>query len=155
MVSIQQFPIVVDNPVSATAMSSPGPAFCIIKPHVIASGLMGMMISKLEAHWRIVHLKHDMLLPWQVQELYKHHRDKPFWPRLEAAMTFAPAVPILLAAHWHDVREYTMRLRAELPTSVNTANNYLHSSESGEDVYRELEVFIPEWQTYWNNPQEH
>lgn len=148
-------PCVVDCPIGPPTKFQEGPAFCIIKPHAIAAEMMGMLISKIEAKFKIVHMKHDVLLPWQVQDLYKHHRTKPYWPRIEAAMTCGPAMPMLLAANLHELRDYVLHLREVLPTDANSANNYLHCTETAEDVYHELELFIPEWQNYWNNSQEH
>jgi nucleoside diphosphate kinase len=111
----------------------------IIKPDAVKRNLTGVILAQVEVRFQIVALEMVRLNPYQVQELYKEHKDKEFFPRLFETMVNQLVVAFVCLGD--DFREFALDTRKTyLQPDGNQANNVIHSSVS---EFREIEIFFP------------
>lgn len=125
----------------------------IIKPDAVARGLAGRIIARLEEKGlRIVAMRMEMISAETAGKHYAEHREKPFYPKLVAFITSAPAV--VMAVEGRDAPAVVRKLvgatlgRAAEPGSIrgdfgmSQSFNLIHASDSPESAKRELALFF-------------
>lgn len=125
----------------------------LIKPDAVERGLIGTIISRIEAKGlKIVALKFVRLSKSKAEELYAPHKEKSFFSGLVGFITSAPIAAMVLEAP--DVINQVRKLmgttncaaaepgtiRGDLGISIQ--NNLIHGSDSPESAQREIAVFF-------------
>jgi nucleoside-diphosphate kinase len=129
--------------------------FVLIKPDGIQRGLAGEVISRFETKGlKLVGAR--LLLPTeaQVDDQYREHAGKPFYPQLKKYILSGP----VLAMVWEgrDAIQVARRLvgatnpaeaapgtiRGDL--ALDTGRNVIHASDSPESAAREAAIYFPE-----------
>jgi len=129
--------------------------FVLIKPDGIKRGLAGQVISRLEAKGlRLVGAK--LLLPTeaQVDEQYREHVGKPFFPGLKAYILGGPvlamvwegrdAIPVVrkLVGATNPAEAAPGTIRGDL--AMDTGRNVIHASDSPASAAREAAIYFSE-----------
>jgi len=130
----------------------------IIKPDAVSRHLLGHVITKMELEgFEIVDMKMVHLTKEQANELYKVHKDKPFYDGQTDFMSSGPCVMVVLEAE-NVIKRYrdlmgptnykkakTNTIRYELATDIR--HNIVHGSDSEESARFEICFFetLPDW----------
>ncbi len=129
--------------------------FILIKPDAVQRGLIGSVISRIEAKGlKIVALKMLQVTPEQAAKQYSCHKGKPFYDSLVEFITSAPAVAIIVEGRnavplCRKLMGATDPLKAEPGTirgdfSGDMKQNIVHGSDSQESFRHESSVFFTE-----------
>lgn len=125
----------------------------LLKPDTIERGLIGQVISRLEAKWlKISWLKMIQLDDNILEEHYSHVMDKPFFPGIKKYMTRTPVIAI--AATWvnavstirtliwvtNPTEALPWTVRGDFGLSIDA--NIIHASDSIETAEKELKRFF-------------
>jgi nucleoside-diphosphate kinase len=125
----------------------------LLKPDCVQRRLMGRMISRFEDKGlNIIAMKMLRVTPELSKRHYAEHVEKPFYPSLEAFITSAPVVAMLVEGleAVRVVREMlgdTSGLKAESGTirgdfSSSRQKNLVHASDGPEAAARETELYF-------------
>ncbi|MCU7611315.1 nucleoside-diphosphate kinase [Anaplasma capra] len=127
----------------------------ILKPDVVERGIIGRVISYIEAAGlRIVAQRMCALSHAQAEAFYEEHKERPFFPGLVGFMTSGPVVIQVLAGEsavktYRDVMGATNprdaapgTIRGDLAESIDA--NCVHGSDSPKNAVREIGFFFPE-----------
>ncbi|MBI3089740.1 MAG: nucleoside-diphosphate kinase [Candidatus Tectomicrobia bacterium] len=125
----------------------------IIKPDAVAAGVVGKILSRVEAAgFTIRALKLVHLSKRQAEGFYQVHRERPFFQDLTTFMSSGPAVPLLLErenaiAAWRELMGATNpaqaaegTLRKEFATDIE--KNAVHGSDSPATAAYEIAFFF-------------
>ncbi len=125
----------------------------LLKPDTIERGLIGEVISRIEAKWlKISGLKMMQLDEAIIEEHYDFLKDKPFFPGIKKYMTRTPVVAI--AATWVNAIATVRMLTGAtnpaeaLPGSIRgdfgltIDANIIHASDTPENALIELNRFF-------------
>jgi nucleoside-diphosphate kinase len=128
----------------------------IVKPDGVERGLIGVILSRLEA--KQLHVTSCELRSIDVptaQRHYAEHEGKPFYADLVAFITRGPALVCVVEGSsdtWKVVRNLMGAtdpkqaapgtIRGDL--AFNMAENLIHGSDSAESAQREIEIFFPD-----------
>jgi len=125
----------------------------LLKPDTIERGLIGQVISRIEAKWlKISWMKMMQLNDEIINEHYDFLMDKPFFPAMRNYMKRTPV--IALAVSWKEavkvVRALTWATNPQdaLPWSIRwdfgltIDANIIHASDSPETAEKELKRFF-------------
>lgn len=129
--------------------------YAMIKPDGCERGLVGELISRIEAKgYRIVALK-MLTIPRDLAERhYGEHAGKPFFGGLVSFITSGPVVAMVLEgenaiAGWRAMMGATNpadaapgTIRGDFATSID--QNVAHGSDAPETAGREIGLFFPE-----------
>jgi len=127
----------------------------LIKPDAVAAGLVGRILSDIEAAgFRIVALRMLRLSRWQAEAFYAVHRERPFFSSLVEFMTSGPIVAFVLERE-NAVEAYRQLMGATDPAKAephtlraryaqNIERNAVHGSDSIASAQREIAFFFPE-----------
>ena len=126
----------------------------LVKPDGVARGLVGEVLSRLEAKGlRLVAAELRTLTRDVAEQHYAEHREKPFFGSLVEFITSGPLVAAVvegpraieafrqLAGATDPVRATTGSIRADHALEVQ--NNIVHGSDSDESAAREIALFFP------------
>lgn len=125
----------------------------ILKPDVTGRGIVGKVISYIEAAGlRIVAQKMCILSPRQAEEFYAIHKDRSFFPDLIKFMTSGPVVVQVLEGK-NAVILYREVMGATDPSAAKVGTirrdfaesidaNCVHGSDSLENAVKEVEFFF-------------
>ncbi|MGN7661894.1 MAG: nucleoside-diphosphate kinase [Anaplasma sp.] len=127
----------------------------ILKPDVVRNGMIGPVISYIEAAGlRIVAQRMCMLSSAQAETFYEVHKARPFFPSLISFMTSGPVVVQVLVGE-SAVKTYrnvmgatdpkeaaSGTIRRDLAESIDA--NCVHGSDSAENAQREVRFFFRE-----------
>jgi nucleoside-diphosphate kinase len=126
----------------------------LVKPDGVARGLVGEVISRIEAKGlRLVALELRTLGREVAEQHYAEHRERPFFGSLLEFITSGPLVAAViegpraieafrqLAGATDPVKAATGSIRGDLATEVQ--NNIVHGSDSAESAAREISLFFP------------
>jgi nucleoside-diphosphate kinase len=125
----------------------------LLKPDCVQRRLIGTIISRFEAKAiNIIGMKLMQVTPELAQKHYAEHVSKPFYPGLEAFITGAPVVAMVLEGLdvIRVVREMlgaTNGLKAAAGTirgdfSSSRQMNLVHASDGAEAAKREIELYF-------------
>ena len=125
----------------------------IIKPDAVRRKLVPLILE----HFRpltIERMELRRLHAYEIERLYQHHADKPFFPRVMDFMQSGPAVVMVVGSGDQlctagGVRKVAMEIREGLSNrerDTNPAANVIHASECYEDAQREVHIFYPDFQ---------
>lgn len=127
----------------------------LCKPDAVQRSLVGPIIARLEAKGlRIVALKMLRIEPALARRHYEAHREKPFYPQLEAFITSSPVVAMVLEGD--QAVEIVRRLMGPtdsvqaLPGTIrgdygiSLTKNLVHGSDSQTSAHREISLFFAE-----------
>lgn len=126
----------------------------LLKPDCVQRRLMGRVIARLEDKGlNIIAMKMLRVTPELARRHYAEHVSKPFYPGLEAFITAAPVVAMVVEGleAIRVVREMlgpTSGLQAPAGTirgdfSSSRQMNLVHASDGPEAAAREIELFFP------------
>ncbi len=127
----------------------------LIKPDAVAAGLVGRILSDIEAAgFRIVALRMLRLSRSQAEAFYAVHRERPFFSSLVELMTSGPIVAFVLERE-NAVEAYRQLMGATDPAKAephtlraryaqNIERNAVHGSDSITSAQREIAFFFPE-----------
>lgn len=122
----------------------------VIKPDAVLRGLHGHLISELCTLWQIKAMELRSLTPYEVQQLYPHHTNKDWWPRVESFMISGPSVLVIVEFGFEntcsDVRVWALEQRQRYvhkDRDSNPAINIVHATEHPEEAYRECDLMFP------------
>jgi nucleoside-diphosphate kinase len=124
----------------------------IIKPDAVSRHLIGHVLTRIELEgFEIVNMKMGHLTKEQAKELYKVHKDKPFYEAQTDFMSSGPCVMMVLEAE-DVIKRYrelmgptdykkskTNTIRYELATDIR--HNIVHGSDSEESARFEIGFF--------------
>lgn len=130
-------------------------SYAMIKPDGVQRGLVGDVISRIEAKgYRIVAMK-MLTIPRDLAERhYGEHRDKPFFENLVSFITSGPVVAMVLEgedaiAGWRVLMGATNpadaapgTIRGDYASTID--ENVAHGSDAPETAQREIGLFFPE-----------
>ena len=135
----------------------------IIKPNVMRKGLAGEVIQKLQNQGlRLAGLKLVKMSQALLDEFYKEHKDKPFFPELSQFMRSRPVAVLALSGKGAAalVRElmgdtdpknaapHTLRFKY----GDSIGENGLHGSDSQASAQRELALFFTPEELFLPSP---
>lgn len=125
--------------------------FVMIKPDGVQRGIIGAVISRLEAKGlKLVAARLTMLSEEKVMEHYAEHVNKPFFPSLKAYVMSGPvltmvwegkgAVPIVrkLVGATNPAEAAPGTIRGDF--GMETGKNVIHASDSAESAAREIAI---------------
>ena len=129
--------------------------FAMVKPDGVVRGLIGTIVSRIEAKgYRIVAMKR-MRIPRELAERhYGEHQGKPFFEPLVAFITSGPVVAMVLEgenaiAGWRAMMGATNpadaaagTIRGDFATTID--ENVAHGSDAPATARREIEIFFGE-----------
>ena len=129
----------------------------IVKPGGVERGLVGEILSRLEQRQlRLVAADLRTMDVATAKRHYAEHEGKPFFDRLVASITSAPALVMVFEGPddtWRVVR--TMigatnpaeaapgTIRGDLALEMDA--NLIHGSDSADAAQREIAIFFPDW----------
>lgn len=129
--------------------------FAMIKPDGVQRGLVGELLSRIEAKgYRIVDMKMMRIDRDLAERHYGEHRGKPFFDGLVSFITSGPVVAMVLEgentiAGWRALMGATDpaeaapgTVRGDFATTID--ENVAHGSDAGATAERELSLFFPE-----------
>ncbi len=137
-------------------MSAPAPerTLVLVKPDGVARGLVGEVISRLEAKGlRLVAAELRTLTREVAEEHYGEHREKPFFGSLVDFITGGPLLALVvegpraveafraLAGATDPVKAAPGTIRGDFALEVQS--NIVHGSDSAESAAREIGLFFP------------
>ena len=125
----------------------------LLKPDCVQRRLMGTVISRFEQKgFNIVAMKMLRITPDLAQQHYAEHIEKPFYPALEAFITGAPVLAMIVEGLEciRVVREMlgaTSGLKATAGTirgdfSSSRQMNLVHASDGPDAVQREIDLYF-------------
>ena len=125
----------------------------LLKPDCVQRRLMGTVISRFEDKGlNIVAMKMLQVTPELSRAHYAEHVDKPFYPSLEAFITAAPVVAMVVEgleviSVVRDMLGATSGLKAAAGTirgdySSSRQMNLVHASDSEVSAQRELDLYF-------------
>ncbi len=138
-------------------MSAPTTArtLVLVKPDGVARGLVGEVVSRLEAKGLRLVAAELRTLPRDVaEEHYAEHREKPFFGSLVEFITGGPLLALVvegpraveafraLAGATDPVKAGPGTIRGDYGLEVQ--NNIVHGSDSDESAAREIALFFPQ-----------
>jgi nucleoside-diphosphate kinase len=127
----------------------------LIKPDAVEAGLMGRILSDIEAAgFRIAAMKMFRLSRAQVEAFYAVHRERPFFASLVEFMTSGPVVAFVIEGE-NAVERYRQLMGATDPAKAepntlraryaqNIERNAVHGSDSPTSARREIAFFFSE-----------
>jgi nucleoside-diphosphate kinase len=126
----------------------------LVKPDGVARGLVGQVVSRLEAKGlRLVAAELRTLTVEVAQEHYGEHRERPFFGSLVDFITSGPLLALVvegpraieafraLAGATDPVKAAPGTIRGDFALEVQ--NNIVHGSDSPESAAREIALFFP------------
>jgi nucleoside-diphosphate kinase len=126
----------------------------LVKPDGVARGLVGQVISRLEAKGlRLVAAELRTLTVEVAEEHYGEHRERPFFGSLVEFITGGPLLALVvegpraieafraLAGATDPVKATPGTIRGDFALEVQ--NNIVHGSDSPESAAREIALFFP------------
>ncbi|MCA9212992.1 MAG: nucleoside-diphosphate kinase [Planctomycetales bacterium] len=125
----------------------------LLKPDCVQRRLMGQVISRFENKGlNIIAMKMIQVTPDLAKQHYAEHVEKPFYPGLEAFITGAPVLAMVLeglevVAVVRDMLGATSGLKANPGTirgdfSSSRQMNLVHASDSIESAAREIALYF-------------
>jgi nucleoside-diphosphate kinase len=127
----------------------------LIKPDAVEAGLMGRILSDIEAAgFRIAAMKMLRLSRAQAEAFYAVHRKRPFFASLVEFMTSGPVVVFVIEGE-NAVERYRQLMGATDPAKAepntlraryaqNIERNAVHGSDSPTSARREIAFFFSE-----------
>lgn len=127
----------------------------LLKPDCVQRRLMGQVISRFESKgFNIIAMKMLQVTPELAQQHYAEHVEKPFYPGLEAFITGAPVVAMVIEgreaiAVVRNMLGATSGLEAQAGTirgdfSSSRQMNLVHASDGPEAAEREIQLYFQE-----------
>jgi nucleoside-diphosphate kinase len=126
----------------------------LVKPDGVARGLVGQVVSRLEAKGlRLVAAELRTLTREVAEEHYGEHRERPFFGSLVEFITGGPLLALVvegpraieafraLAGATDPVKAAPGTIRGDFALEVQ--NNIVHGSDSPESAAREIALFFP------------
>ena len=127
----------------------------LVKPDGVARGLVGEVISRLEAKGlRLVAAELRTLTREVAETHYAEHRERPFFDPLVEFITGGPLVALVaegpraveafraMAGATDPVKATPGTIRGDFALEVQ--NNIVHGSDSDESAKREIGLFFPD-----------
>ena len=125
----------------------------LLKPDCVQRRLMGTIISRFEDKGlNIIAMKMLQVTPELAKQHYAEHVEKPFYPGLEAFITGAPVVAMVIEGLEairvvRDMLGATSGLKANAGTirgdfSSSRQMNLVHASDGPEAAAREMELYF-------------
>jgi len=127
----------------------------LVKPDGVARGLVGEVISRLEAKGlRLVAAELRTLTREVAETHYAEHRERPFFGPLVEFITGGPLLAVVaegpraveafraLAGATDPVKAAPGTIRGDFALEVQ--NNIVHGSDSDESAAREIKLFFPD-----------
>ena len=127
----------------------------LVKPDGVARGLVGEVVSRLEAKGLRLVAAELRTLPREVaEEHYGEHREKPFFGSLVEFITGGPLLALVvegpraveafraLAGATDPVKAAPGTIRGDFALEVQS--NIVHGSDSAESAAREVGLFFPD-----------
>ena len=127
----------------------------LVKPDGVARGLVGQVVSRLEAKGlRLVAAELRTLTVEVAEEHYGEHRERPFFGSLVEFITGGPLLALVvegpraieafraLAGATDPVKAAPGTIRGDFALEVQ--NNIVHGSDSPESAEREVKLFFPD-----------
>ena len=125
----------------------------LLKPDCVQRRLMGRIITRFEDKGlNLIAMKMLRITPEKAKEHYAEHVEKPFYPGLEAFITGAPVVAMIIEGleAVRVVREMlgaTSGLKAAAGTirgdySSSRQMNLVHASDGPDAALREIELYF-------------
>jgi nucleoside-diphosphate kinase len=127
----------------------------LVKPDGVARGLVGEVISRLEAKGlRLVAAELRTLTREVAETHYAEHRERPFFGPLVEFITGGPLVALVvegpraveafraMAGATDPVKAAPGTIRGDFALEVQ--NNIVHGSDSDESAAREIKLFFPD-----------
>jgi len=127
----------------------------LVKPDGVARGLMGTVVSRIEAKgFTFAALELRTIDAAAAEQHYAEHKDKPFFGDLVAFITSGPSLAGVIEgpdaiASWRTMMGATNpanaapgTIRGDLATEMQ--NNVSHGSDSPESAVREIGIFFPD-----------
>jgi nucleoside-diphosphate kinase len=134
--------------------ATPARTLVLVKPDGVARGLVGEVISRLEAKGlRLVAAELRTLTRETAEEHYGEHRERPFFGSLVEFITGGPLLALVvegpraveafraLAGATDPVKAAPGTIRGDFALEVQ--NNIVHGSDSDESAAREIGLFFP------------
>lgn len=135
--------------------------FVAIKPDGVKRGLVGELINRFERKgYKLIGMK--LLIPTQqiVEEHYKEHIGKPFYPRLLKYFTSGPLVAMALEGY-NVVKGVRQIVGATNPDNADVGTiradyaqimeqNIVHASDSVESGQREINIWFKQEEIFEN-----
>ena len=133
----------------------PDRTLVLLKPDAVERGLVGSIISRIEAKGlTIVALEHRTLDTDILARHYEEHVGKPFYDDLVAFMSRGPIVALVVEGPedtWEVVRNMmgATNPRKAAPGTIRGdlgilfTENLVHGSDSLESAEREINIFFP------------
>jgi nucleoside-diphosphate kinase len=135
--------------------ATPARTLVLVKPDGVARGLVGEVISRLEAKGlRLVAAELRTLTRDVAETHYGEHREKPFFGPLVEFITSGPLLALVaegpraveafraLAGATDPVKATPGTIRGDFALEVQ--NNIVHGSDSDESAAREIGLFFPD-----------
>ena len=135
--------------------ATPDRTLILVKPDGVARGLVGEVISRIEAKGlRLVALELRTLDRETAETHYGEHREKPFFGPLVEFITGGPLVALVaegpraveafraLAGATDPVKAGPGTIRGDFALEVQ--NNIVHGSDSDQSAKREIGLFFPD-----------
>jgi nucleoside-diphosphate kinase len=135
--------------------ATPARTLVLVKPDGVARGLVGEVISRLEAKGlRLVAAELRTLAAEVAETHYAEHRERPFFPSLVEFITSGPLMALVvegpraieafraLAGATDPVQAGPGTIRGDFALEVQ--NNIVHGSDSPESAAREIALFFPD-----------
>ena len=135
--------------------ATPDRTLILVKPDGVARGLVGEVVSRLEAKGlRLVAADLRTLTAETAETHYAEHRERPFFPSLVEFITSGPLMALVVegpraieafravAGATDPVKAAPGTIRGDFALEVQA--NIVHGSDSPESAAREVGLFFPD-----------
>ncbi|MFO7872328.1 MAG: nucleoside-diphosphate kinase [Candidatus Undinarchaeales archaeon] len=130
--------------------------FSMIKPETVKRGKVPEIKKMIEKNgFKIARGKKIEMTKEQAQELYKEHKEKPFYDKLINYATSGPVYVMVIEGKGDLIKEYRTLMGATNPaeaeegtirkkfwTGEGITKNVIHGADSPQSAERELKIFF-------------
>lgn len=115
----------------------------LIKPDAFRREVIGDILKQLEAGYTIIDMEFFRFSVELVDEFYAEHKEKDFYPRLQATMISGPSLAILVQETWiPEHKRVAGSIRRIVGVGLNKAENGIHCSDSFDADMRETDLIF-------------
>ncbi len=114
----------------------------LIKPDAFRRRRVGTVLRMLEAY-DIIDMEFFRFSVEFVDEFYIEHKEKDFYPQLQATMISGYSLAIMIQENWApEMRDMVTVIRNEVGLGFNSAENAVHCSDSADADIKECDLIF-------------
>ena len=115
----------------------------LIKPDAFRRMEVGDIIKHIEGNLEILDMEFFRFNVELVDEFYSEHKEKDFYPQLQATMISGPSLAVMVQENWEQShKDLSNRIREKIGLGFNSAENGIHCSDSFDADIKESDLIF-------------